>query len=305
MKKSFMTIGIVLTLLLATLPLSAACSSNVCRHLPSGELKAGSEITVSLDVKADCATYYCIDETVPKGWIVTSASDGGDYKSDQGHIKWLTLEGATDKTYIYTVKIPESAKGSYSFDGIYQIEGMNKSTTIGCDKEVCITDGVPPIGTSSVCRYLPDGTQAAGSSIAVSLCVTPGLATYYAIEEIVPKGWIVTSASDEGDYKSDPGHIKWLTLEGATDKTYTYTVKIPESAKGSYSFNGIYQIEGMNKSTAIGCNKQIFIGEALDGICLSEGWNFVSIPYVLENQSFEDITEGLPLECIMEYNSKE
>ncbi|MDD4332098.1 MAG: hypothetical protein PHU28_07230, partial [Methanosarcinaceae archaeon] len=42
-----------------------------------------------------------------------------------------------------------------------------------------------------------------------------------------------------------------------------------------------------------------------DGICLSEGWNFVSIPYVLENQSFEDITEGLPLECIMEYNSKE
>ncbi|MDD4497516.1 MAG: hypothetical protein PHV51_05105, partial [Methanosarcinaceae archaeon] len=130
-------------LLLVTLPLVAASSSNVCRHLPSGNQAAGSEISVSLDVTVDCATYYAIEECVPAGWTITGASDGGDYTSDPGYVKWVIASGAVNKTYTYTVCIPNSASGTYSFAGIYQMECMADSSAIGCDTQVAVTGAGP------------------------------------------------------------------------------------------------------------------------------------------------------------------
>ncbi|MDD4497601.1 MAG: hypothetical protein PHV51_05555, partial [Methanosarcinaceae archaeon] len=196
--------------------------------------------------------------------------------------------------------------GTYSFAGIYQMECMAESAVIGCDTQVAVTDAGPG-GSSSVCRDLPDVVKAAGSSMVVSLCVTPGSATYYAIDECVPAGWNVTGASDGGDYISIPGHVKWVVTSGAVNKTYTYTVCIPDNISGTYSFTGIYQMEFMACSAAIGCDTQVNVTIYSNNsgcIMLYKGWNFVSVPTKLVDPCFANILCDLPVDAVLDYNAE-
>jgi len=71
----------------------------------------------------------------------------------------------------------------------------------------------------------------------VSITINPGTSTYYMVDEVIPSGWTVTSASDSGDYSTNPGHIFWVVMSGAATKTYTYTVNTG-SGTGTKIFNG-------------------------------------------------------------------
>ena len=265
MRKVLKTIGIVVMLLLAAIPMisSAAAEQNVCRDLPSGTQTPGSAIIVSLDTTIDSATFYAIDEEVPSGWMVTGASDAGDYTSDPGHVKWVVTSGAVDKTYTYTVQIPgAAADGTYAFGpGEFLMEGMGSASPIDCDTDVTVEAGAVDLGEPNVCRDLPSGTQTPGSAIIVSLDTTIDSATFYAIDEEVPSGWMVTGASDAGDYTSDPGHVKWVVTSGAVDKTYTYTVQIPgAAADGTYAFGpGEFLMEGMGSASPIDCDTDVTV----------------------------------------------
>ena len=233
MKKKIFTVGMTVLLLLAavavgSMPSVMAQAPSVTRDLPSGAQTAGSTITVSLDVTVGSATYYLIDEEVPTGWTVTSASGDGDYTTAPGHIFWTKLSGVTDTTLTYTVTIPADAAGDYTFAGTYVMEGMTAEATIGGETTVNVGVGPTPTPTPSptptptptptpqaVTRDLPAGTQTAGSTITVSLAVVTGGADVYMIDEQVPSGWTVTSASGDGDYTTTPGHIFWTKLYSA------------------------------------------------------------------------------------------
>ncbi|MCQ1535906.1 hypothetical protein FTO70_09485 [Methanosarcina sp. KYL-1] len=281
--------------------------SNVCRDLPEEDQAPGSTITVKLDVTVDSATYYAIDEEVPEGWTVTGASGSGDYTKDPGHVKWVITSGAADTTYTYTVEIPEDASGAYTFNGEFMMEGMADPAAIDCDTQVNVADDVTGGDDSNVCRDLPEEDQAPGSTITVKLDVTVDSATYYAIDEVVPAGWTITGASGSGDYNCEPGHVKWVITSGAADTTYTYTVEIPEEACGTYTFDGEFMMEGMSEPAAIDCDTQINVAEVVlpDGLCLTAGWNFVSIPYTLEKPAFKDVLCGLSdvVTCVQYYDA--
>ena len=313
MRKVLKTIGIVVMLLLAAIPMisSAAAEQNVCRDLPSGTQAPGSVIIVSLDTTVDSATYYAIDEEVPSGWTVTGASDAGDYTSDPGHVKWVVTSGAVNKTYTYTVQIPgAAADGIYAFGpGEFLMEGMGSASPIDCDTDVTVEAGAVDLGEPNVCRDLPSGTQAPGSVIIVSLDTTVDSATYYAIDEEVPSGWTVTGASDAGDYTSDPGHVKWVVTSGAVNKTYTYTVQIPgAAADGIYAFGpGEFLMEGMGSSDPIDCDTDVTVEAEVipDGIILLSGWNFISVPYELDNSSVDNVLAGINYSALTYYNASD
>ena len=280
---------------------------DVCRDLPSGTQAPGSVITVSLDTTVGSATYYGIDEMVPSGWTVTWASDAGDYTSDPGHVKWAIVSGAADKTYTYTVQIPGAADGTYSFSGEFQMEGMSSASPIDCDPSVTVEAGAVDLGEPNVCRDLPSGTQTPGSMISVSLDTTIDSATFYAIDEEVPSGWIITGASDAGDYTSESGHVKWVVTSGAVNKTYTYTVQIPgAAADGTYAFGpGEFQMEGMSSSDPIDCDTDVTVEAEVipDGIMLMPGWNFISVPYELDNSSVDNILADINYSALTYYNT--
>ena len=117
---------------------SAAADDTVTRDLPDSA-GAGAPITVNLTVGVETsATYYSIDEIVPSGWTVTSATDGGEYTADPGHVKWVVTGGVANKVYSYTVDVPADASGAYTFDGIYMFEGMTVEATILGDTNVTV-----------------------------------------------------------------------------------------------------------------------------------------------------------------------
>ena len=112
----------------------------------------------------------------------------------------------------------------------------------------------------NVCRDLPLGTQAPGSVITVSLDATVDASTSsITIDEVVPSGWTVTGASDGGDYTAQSGHVTWMVTSGATTKTYTYTVQIPDAASGTYDFSGLFRMDGMSSSDTIDCDPSITV----------------------------------------------
>jgi len=132
MRGKIISVGMAVVLLLTIVGgLSSVSAQTVTRDLPSGEQSAGATITVSLDVVVESATYYVIDEVVPTGWTVTSASDGGDYTSETDHVKWAVICGAADKTLTYTVTIPSDAAGDYTFTGTYGAEGVSETAILG------------------------------------------------------------------------------------------------------------------------------------------------------------------------------
>ncbi|MDD3043011.1 MAG: hypothetical protein PHW56_08740 [Methanosarcinaceae archaeon] len=159
--------------------------------------------------------------------------------------------------------------------------------------------------SSNVRRFLPSGDQAAGSTITVYLNVTvdPVTSTYYAIDEFVPAGWIITDASDDGDYTSDPGHVRWVVINGAVDKTYSYRVLVPGDAGGAHFFTGIFQMEGMEDSAAIGCDTRVRLGELAEDVPLSVGWNFVSVSYTLADPGFSYVIRDLPVDAVLGYDA--
>lgn len=69
-------------------------------------------------------------------------------------------------------------------------------------------------------------------------------AHFYLIDEVLPEGAEIVDAGTGAI--EDPGHIKWLAIEGmgdtVADVTYTYGVKLPEDAG---AFTGTYYIDGM------------------------------------------------------------
>ena len=136
--------GMVLFALMACISSAAALDDTVTRSLPDSA-DAGTSITVDITVDVETgATFYTIDETVPPGWTVISATGGGDYTAETGHVKWILFSGVADIVYSYTVGIPADASGEYTFDGIYMFEGMTDSTDILGDTVMTVNPAPPP-----------------------------------------------------------------------------------------------------------------------------------------------------------------
>lgn len=108
------------------------------------------------------------------------------------------------------------------------------------------------VGESSL-RSFESSQIYANQETTVSIAVNPGTSTYLLIDEVIPTGWTVISASDSGDYTTNPGHVFWTVLTGATIKTYTYTVN-PGADLGIKSFTGTIGFELLGESSIGGEN---------------------------------------------------
>ena len=104
---------------------------------------------------------------------------------------------------------------------------------------------------STVTRTV-SSTAGKNADVTVSLAVDmdPG-ETYYVIDEKLPTALTVTSASNQGDYTTTPGHIFWIVISGAADTTYTYHINTG-SQDGTYTFTGTYGSEITSERAILG-----------------------------------------------------
>jgi len=122
---------------------------------------------------------------------------------------------------------------------------------------------IPLCQASSVTRTFSKTTAIPNENINVNLTVsiTSGQDTYYAIDESYPSGWTVMSTS--GDLNQS-GHIKWAIIQGAVSTNQTYVIRAPAGA-GTYTFSGTYMFNTTypNELAILG-QSQVAVGSSAD-----------------------------------------
>jgi hypothetical protein len=112
---------------------------------------------------------------------------------------------------------------------------------------------------SSVSRAFSKSAAGPGETIQVNLTVSiTGGEGYYAIDEMYPSGWTVTSTSG---YTNETGHIKFVVLQGAASGNQTYRITSPFTP-GNYTFSGTYMFENMTSPASISGQSQVQVSSS-------------------------------------------
>ena len=299
--KGLKKIGIVVMVLLVSLVMisSASGEPNVARDLPA-TVQPGDEFTVTLDVTLNGADKELIEDNVPSGWTITDAP-GGSITTSGETVSWVST-GAPQTSYTYTVEVPgDAADGMYDFSGEFSIQQDQSLTAISGDTQVeVVTDGVEP-SEPSVVRDLPATVQP-GNELTVTLNVANhAAANKELIEDNVPSGWTITGAPG-GSIATSGEKVSWVSV-GTPQTSYTYTVEVPgDAADGMYDFSGEFSIQQGQSLTAISGDTQVEV-VTVEGMDLKEGWNFISVPYVLENSSVDYVFADIEYDALLYYNA--
>lgn len=131
---------------------------------------------------------------------------------------------------------------------------------------------------STVTRSLSATTVEPNSNLTVTLTVniTEG-ETYYAIDETTPSNWTI---SDPGTATTDePGHLKWVVIQNATNTTHTYSLTAPAQEETT-TLSGTYMFEGMAEETQIGGEKQVSVGSQGPGSIAQPTTDYLTIGIV-------------------------
>lgn len=116
---------------------ASASAGTVTRTLSSAEVEAGSDLTVTLEVRvSEGESYYGVDELIPEGWALKDAGDAAT--GHAGHLKWLVIQDANDSTYTYVLTAP-GTQGQFSFSGNAMFEAQGSESAIGGQSTVTVT----------------------------------------------------------------------------------------------------------------------------------------------------------------------
>ncbi len=130
----------IILLAIALVVLASGCFASSVTRSFSGSVRPGEDLTVTLTVDVgDGETFYAIDELVPEGWIVKNIGTGS--AEHQGHIKWVTIEGAENTTNSYTLTAPGTAETAV-FSGTYMFESMDQEAEIAGTKQANVRQAV-------------------------------------------------------------------------------------------------------------------------------------------------------------------
>lgn len=207
--------------------------TGVVRDLPSSAIP-NTLVMVTLNVVVGQSKYYSIDEQVPSGWKIVSASNDGDYISTPGHVKWIVENNATDAILTYNISIPSNITGIYTFSGEYRLEGSNVTSIVG-DYKVTIDEIIPIEAT----REISKNQAVPGSSFTVKISINTNrdnseINNLY-LSEVLPIGWNITSYSiiplSQSCYVSQCiMRWGWSNVTPGDIKTIIYNVTIPINA---------------------------------------------------------------------------
>lgn len=134
-QKNTICTGLLMTLFLVVLISNVSANPGlITRTVTPSVVAPGSEVVVTLDVDVSSGErFYIIDEAPPAGWTIVDK--GSLVQDSEGHLKFVKLQNAVDKTFQYTLKAPET-EGEFQFGGIYQIDKMDAPAEMSGDMKV-------------------------------------------------------------------------------------------------------------------------------------------------------------------------
>ena len=231
----------------------------------------GASVPVSLSVTMGSGVLGCgLIENIPAGWTVSNVGTGV-LKTSPDRIEWIFFTGSAlpNEVVSYTITVPASASGTYTFLGTVMPSGAANSTVTG---QSTVSVVAPTTSTTSTTTTTMPGvyvqrnmasTAKVGVNVPVTLAINVDESktiTSLGVREIVPSGWAVSSVSNGGVYTSSSHKIEWVfgNYSGGNeikDRSITYTITVPTGTStgtvGSFSGEAKFYEAGVEKSSAI------------------------------------------------------
>jgi len=142
-------------------------STRVSRLFSKSSVLPDEQVDVTIDIVIDNDPtehyVYAIEEHVPAGWTIISATDGNPTVTGQV-IKWSFVSAnsfgdpnpATSDKFTYTVKAPSTIQ-TPSWTGTYVVDGMDQLATIMSSSSISMTNCVPGTEVCDGCDNDGDG----------------------------------------------------------------------------------------------------------------------------------------------------
>ncbi|MEI6785260.1 MAG: MBG domain-containing protein, partial [Verrucomicrobiota bacterium] len=227
---------------LATLAPEPPPTGTVGRDLP-GTYRADTGFTVTLAVTPEAGVeFYTVEETVPSGWAVTTASHAGS--SAAGTIRWGPFVDAEARALSYFVQAPVGAATNAVFRGA----GSFGATTVPTAGDTNVAPA--PLAGGSAVRALPVNFRP-GTPFAAAIELAPYSNTLFcAVAETLPAGWAVSNISHDGFFSAARQQIKWGPFLDSTPRTLTCDLTPPGHATGVVVFTGQAQFDTVSVEIA-------------------------------------------------------
>jgi len=223
--------GVLLALLMAGQ--WGARASTVVRSLPA-TFTPGTAFSVTNTVSPDASVMvYAVQDTVPAGWTVANLSDDGSFSAVTGTVEWGPFFDSMPRTLNYQVIPPVNASAAATFSGLGV---FNLSQDVVITGQAII---LPAPSSLSIIVCAMPATFVPGALFLVTNTVTAtGNVSVYAVEDILPPGWIATNISDDGNFDCSSGAVQWGPFFDGLSRVLSYAVKPPANAAASVTFTG-------------------------------------------------------------------
>ena len=264
--------------------------ASAIRTLPAS-VAPGATVTVSMTA-ADYGAIGSIVETIPAGFTYVSSTLDEDIQVDStGNPVIFNLMG--ESSFDYTVTASDT-DGTYTFSGI--IKNVDLAEFAIADSSIAVTSE-PPTPASA------ERTHLASVEPSATVIISMTVADYGAIGsviETIPAGFTyVSSTLDEDTQVDSTGNPVVFNLMG--ESSFDYTV-VASATDGTYTFSGIIKNEDLMEY-AITDTSIVVLPPVMD-VPLHEGWDFISIPCVLENSSVDSVLAGVAYDGLLYYNAE-
>jgi uncharacterized protein YcnI len=171
---------IFLLIMMVLMTASLVTAGSVTRSFNPSTAERGGTVVVTLNVDVEAGdSFYAIQENIPAGWTVTSATPVGnsdlDFTSDVSRFLVTRLNNPVDVIYTYTLNVPASASATTTFSG--DVGFGETSISIVGSTSLAVVDAAAGNPCDGV-TCLNGGSCSAGSCVCVngysgSECQTP------------------------------------------------------------------------------------------------------------------------------------
>ena len=263
-------------------------SASTSRTLPAS-VEPGEQFTVSMEV-SDYGTFGGIVETIPNGFTYDGSTLSGSQVIEDGNSVKFLLYGETNFEYTVTAS---STEDTYMFSGIIKDE-ENSEFTVGGDTSIDVETALPD---ASAVRTLPASVER-GEEFTVSMEVSD-YGTTGSVVETIPESFTYVNSTLDTPYVILVNNTVTFNLGGETNFEYTVTAS---NTEGTYAFSGMLMDESANE-VVVGGDTSIDV-VLPDGIILLSGWNFISVPYELDDSSVDGVLTGVAYDALVHYNAE-
>jgi len=224
--------------LLRTAPLPLV-PSRLERSVPA-RYRPGIPLTNTLTATpAPYVQVFALEEQLAPGWIPEQVSTGGTFDPASHTLRWGPFLDAQARSFSYRLIPAAGSESPLPLMAIGRFDDRSSTSSVTVLRHL---DN--PV--SQVVRSLPVQYQP-GVPFPVSLQAIPiDTARVYALEEVLPPGWIPSALSAGGAWDALNQTLKWGPFfdDTATVRTLSYELTAPTNAFGTVAFSGSARFDG-------------------------------------------------------------